>query len=373
MNVTQETIHVSQPDLGPEVEAAVLETLRSGRIAQGPRVAHLEDQYRAATGTKHAVAVNSGTAALIASLRVLEFEPGDEVITTPFTFAATLNAILRAGLTARFADVGPDFNMDPEKMAPLVNDRTRVILPVHLYGLPADMDPIMAAARERGLRVVEDAAQAIGASYRNRPAGSFDIGCFSMYATKNITTGEGGVVTTDDDAIADRLRVFRNQGMRSRYEYVATGENLRLTDVQASIGIPQMDRLEAITASRRANAAQLTAALDGLPGLVVPTEPHDRHHAYHQYTIRITEEAPVSRDELIAALAAAGIGSGVYYPRVVWDYEIYQNHPLVTRTDDVIEAHRAAREVLSLPVHPLLTPEQVDAVAKAVVDAFAAR
>lgn len=371
--MTQETIHVSQPDLGPEVEAAILETLRSGMIAQGSRVAHLEDQYRSATGTEHSVAVNSGTAALIASLHVLDFEPGDEVITTPFTFVATLNAILRAGLTARFADIGPDFNLDPEKMAALVNNRTRAILPVHLYGLPADMDPIMEVAQERGLRVVEDAAQAIGASYRNRSAGSFDIGCFSMYATKNITTGEGGMVTTNDDAIADRLRVFRNQGMRSRYEYVAIGENLRLTDVQASIGIPQMDRLNEITAARRANAAQLTDALESLPGIVLPTEPADRIHAYHQYTIRITDESPVTRDELIAALAAAGIGSGVYYPRVVWDYEIYRDHPLVARTDDVTEAHRAAREVLSLPVHPLLTPEQVEAVAEAIVDVFATR
>ncbi len=367
-----ETIHVSQPDLGPEIEAVVVATLRSGMIAQGPRVARLEEQFRSVAGTTHAIAVNSGTAALIASLQVLDLEPGDEVITTPFTFAATLNAILRAGLTARFADIGTDFNLEVENVASLVNDRTKAILPVHLYGLPADMDPIVDLAQRRGLRVVEDAAQAVGATYRGRPAGSFDIGCFSMYATKNITTGEGGMVTTNDDAIADRLRLVRNQGMRSRYEYVAIGENLRMTDVQAAIGIPQMDRLADITDARRANAAALSAGLDGLPGVIVPTEPSDRSHVYHQYTVRITDEAPLTRAELIDALAAAGIGSGVYYPRVVWDYEIYHDHPLVSRADDVAEARRAANEVLSLPVHPLVTSDQIEAIVTTISNTFAA-
>ncbi len=317
--------------------------------------------------------MSSGTAALIASLQVFGFRPGDEVITTPFTFVATLNAILRAGLAARFADIGPDFNLDPAKVLPLVNERTRAILPVHLYGLPADMDPLTDLARSRGLRVVEDAAQAIGAAYRGRPVGSFDVACFSLYATKNITTGEGGMVTTNDDEIADRLRLMRNQGMRSRYEYASIGENLRLTDLQAAVGVPQMERLAEITDARRANAAQLSSALDGLPGLVLPSEPPDRVHAYHQFTVRVTDEAPTTRDELITALSSAGIGSGVYYPRVVSDYDVYRSHPLVSTSDDVSNAHEAAREVLSLPVHPLLRPEQIDAIGSVVVEAFTAR
>jgi dTDP-4-amino-4,6-dideoxygalactose transaminase len=369
--VPREAIHISQPDLGPDVEESVLETLRSGMIAQGPRVAGLEDQFRAATGAPHAIAVNSGTAALIASLHVLGLDPGDEVITTPFTFAATLNAIIRAGVTARFADIGPDFNIDPTRVESLVNDRTRVILPVHLYGLPVDMDPIIDIAVSNGLRIVEDAAQAIGAEYDGRPVGSFDIGCFSLYATKNVTTGEGGVVTTGDDEVADRLRLIRNQGMRSRYDYVAIGENLRLTDLQAAIGIPQMDALSEITNARRSNASALTARLDGLPGLIVPTEPDGRHHAFHQYTVRVTEDAPLTREDLIDALASAGIGSGIYYPRVVWDYDIYRDHPQVRTTDDVQEARRAALEVLSLPVHPLVTGDQIEYIADTIIDAFA--
>lgn len=371
--MAQQPIHIAQPNLGPDVEQLVLETLRSGMLAQGAQVAHLEDQFRSVTETKHAVALSSGTAALIAALQSFDFEPGDEVITTPFTFVATLNAILRAGLTARFADIGPDFNLDPEKVAPLINAKTRAILPVHLYGLPADMDPLMDLARSHDLRVIEDAAQAVGASYRGRPAGSFDVACFSLYATKNITTGEGGMVTTNDDDIADRLRLMRNQGMRGRYEYVSIGENMRLTDVQAAMGIPQMDRLEEITAKRRANAMGLAAALAGLPGLELPLEPPDRVHAYHQFTVRITDEAPTTRDELAAALASTGIGSGVFYPAVVWDYDIFRSNPLVSTSDDVSNARTAAREVLSLPVHPRIGPAEIDAIGSTITAAFANR
>ncbi len=200
-----------------DAEPLVLEVIRSGVLAQGPMVERLEDAFAEIAGVRHAVAVNNGTTALVAALQVLDLQPGDEVVTSPFTFVATLNAILEAGATARFADIREDdFAVDPAAVAATVGDRVKVLMPVHLYGQTADMGPLMDIARDRGLHVVEDAAQAHGATYEGKGAGSFGIGSFSFYATKNLTTGEGGMITTDDDAIADRLLVLSNQGMRQR-------------------------------------------------------------------------------------------------------------------------------------------------------------
>lgn len=234
-------IAISSISFGEEVEREVLDTLRSGIVAQGPKVKRLEDEFAALVGTRHAVAVNNGTTALIAALQVQDLQPGDEVLTTPFTFVATLNAILEAGATARFADISEsDFNIDPAVAAHRIGDRTKVLMPVHLYGQSADMGALMPLASKNGLTVVEDAAQAHGATFDGRGAGSFGVGCFSFYATKNLTTAEGGMITTDDDAIADRLRVLRNQGMRARYQYEMVGQNYRMTDLQASLALPQM-------------------------------------------------------------------------------------------------------------------------------------
>lgn len=203
-----------------DAEDLVVEVLRSGAIAQGPMVKRFEDAFAAVSGTKHAIAVNNGTTALVAALQVLGLKPGDEVVTSPFTFVATLNAILEAGATVRFADIRrDDFAIDPDAVVKAVTDRTKVLMPVHLYGQTADMGKLAPLAAERGLTVIEDSAQAVGASFEGKQAGSFGIGCFSLYATKNITTAEGGVITTDDDALADKLRVLRNQGMRARYQY----------------------------------------------------------------------------------------------------------------------------------------------------------
>jgi len=363
-------IPVSRVELGPDEERLVLEVLRSGQLAQGPMVARLEELFATTVGVPHAIAVNSGTTALVATLQALGIGPGDEVVTSPFTFVATLNAVLECGADVRFADISlDDFQLDPEAAAAVVSDRTGVVLPVHLYGLPADLPAFAELAARHGAALVEDAAQAHGAEVQGRPAGAWGIGCFSLYATKNITTGEGGMVTTADDDFADRLRVLRNQGMRARYQYEVPGHNYRLTDLQAAVGIPQLERLDDITKRRRQHAARLDEGLAGVPGLVTPVVRPGRTHVYHQYTVRVTDEARLSRDELAAALAERGVGSGVYYPRVVFDYDCYLHDPRV-HVDDMPNAERAAREVLSLPVHPHLDDTDLDVVIGSVREAL---
>ena len=352
-------IPISSVELGAEVEAEVLKVLRSGMVAQGPVVAEFERRFAELTGVKHAVAVNNGTTALVAALQVLDLEPGDEVVTSPFTFVATLNAILEAGATATFADIrAEDFNLDPDRVAEAVTDRTRVLMPVHLYGQTVDVDPFVELARTRNLALVEDSAQSHGATYGGRAAGSFGIGCFSFYGTKNLTTGEGGIITTDDDVVADRLRVLRNQGMRARYQYEVAGHNYRLTDLQAALVLPQLDRYERTVARRKENAAALAEGLDGVPGLVVPRELPGRSHVWHQFTVRVTPDAAVSRDELVSRLTEVGVGNGIYYPKLVFDYETYRTHPRV-RISDVPVAAQVVTEVVSLPVHPRVSADDV--------------
>ncbi len=364
-------IPISRVDVGQEEIDGVVEVLRSGMLAQGPRVAELEAAFAELHGVAHAVAVNNGTTALVAAMQALDVQPGDEVITTPFSFIATLNAILEAGGRARFADIGPDYNLDPAAIEPLVNERTKVILPVHLYGLMADMDPLMEVASRHGVAVLEDAAQSVGARYKGQAAGSYGVGTFSLYGTKNITCGEGGMVTTGDESVADRLRLLRNQGMRARYQYEIAGHNYRLTDVQAAIVLPQLQRLKTIKEARQANAAALSAGLARVPGLIVPAVPADREHVWHQYTVRITPDAVLDRDALSARLTQAGIGNGFFYPRLMHDYDCYRDHPLVAH-DDTPFAQQVTDEVISLPVHPGLTPADVERIVETVRSLLAA-
>lgn len=244
-------IPISVVRLGEDAERLAVEVIRSGHLAQGPIVERLEAGVAGLAGARHAIAVNNGTTALVAALRVLDLQPGDEVVTSPFTFAATLNAILESGATARFADITEDdFCLDPTALARVVSPRTRVVLPVHLYGQVADMTAIAAAAP--GAQLVEDAAQSLGAGTLGGR-----LACFSFYGTKNVTTGEGGAIATNDDGLADRLRVLRNQGMRNRYEYVVPGHNWRLTDLAAALAVPQLDAYPETVARRRAHAARL--------------------------------------------------------------------------------------------------------------------
>jgi perosamine synthetase len=352
-------INITEVRLGSAEEELVLGVLRSGRLAQGPRVEELEQVFARVHDSDFAVAVNNGTTALVAAMYAANLQPGDEVITSPFSFVATLNAILETGATARFADIGDDFCIDPESVETLINSRTRAIMPVHLFGLPADMYTLSDIARRHDLAIIEDAAQAHGARIGDRAVGSFGMGCFSFYATKNITSGEGGIVTTNDAAIADRLRLLRNQGMRARYEYEIPGHNFRMTELQAAIAIPQMGRLEEISRIRRLNAKVLCDGLADLPGLSLPQVPSNRTHVFHQFTVRIVESAPITRDELASRLLEAQIATGIYYPRLMHDYNCYRNDVRVG-ADETPYAHRTATQVLSLPVHQYLSAEDLN-------------
>lgn len=358
-----------------DAEDLVVEVLRSGAIAQGPMVKRFEDAFATVAGTKHAIAVNNGTTALVASLQALDLAPGDEVITSPFTFVATLNAILEAGATVRFADIRrEDFAIDPDAVAAAVTDRTKVLMPVHLYGQTADMGKLAPFAAERGLRIIEDSAQAVGASFEGKQAGSYGIGCFSLYATKNVTTAEGGVITTDDDELADKLRVLRNQGMRARYQYEMAGHNYRMTDLHAAVGIPQLAKLDQLAAARQANAKRLSDGLADTPGLGVPQVLPGRSHVWHQYTVLVGPHAMLSRDELAAALTEKGIGNGIYYPKIVFDYDCYRGHPLIpdATVADFPVASSVTDQALSLPVHPHLTESDLDRIVETVREVLGA-
>jgi perosamine synthetase len=323
-------------------------------------VEELEQAVAEVAGVGHAVAVSSGTAALSVSLGSLDLAPGDEVITSPFTFVATLNAILASGATAKFVDIrAEDFNIDTALIEDRITERTKVLLPVSLYGQMADMVTMEKLATRHGLTMVEDAAQAIGATLHGRPAGSFGVGCFSLYATKNVTAGEGGIITSDNSEVAERARLLRNQGMRGRYDYSCIGGNFRLSDMHAAVGLSQIRRLQELSERRKCNAERLSDGLKGIDGLVLPQSLDGRGHGWHQYTVRVTEDAPCTRDELASELASRGISTGVHYPRMVFDYDCYRDHPQVV-TSEVPVAAATALEVLSLPVHPRLTDADLD-------------
>ncbi len=363
-DVTLRTIPISSPLLGREVEELVLSVIRSGRLAQGPMVERFEALCAEMAGTAHAVALCNGTVALEAALELSDVRPGAEVITSPFTFAATINAILRRGAVVRFADIGDDFTLDPLSVASLVGPRTVALMPVHLFGLMADMGAITKIAELNQLAVIEDAAQAHGASQEGRRAGSFGTGCFSFYATKNVAAGEGGCVTTSDPAAAERLRVLRNQGMRGRYDYVDIGVNWRMTDLAAAVAIPQLQHLAETNDVRRSNAAQLSGLLSADPRIETPAVPQGRTHVWHQYTVLLPRGC--DRDGVVNAMADAGVQTGIYYPRLVWDYPPYRSHPGVCPSDTP-RARDAAQRCLSLPVHPALAPGDVERIATALL------
>ncbi len=355
-------IDITKVTFDRRVEETVLSVLRSGMIAQGPCVEAMENAVAKVVGVSNAVAVSNGTAALVAALHTLGVGAGDEVITSPFTFVATVNAIRAVGARPRFADIDIDtFTICPASVEALVTPRTKVVLPVHLYGQTADMTALAAIAHHHGLAIVEDAAQALGATHAGCAAGSFGLGTFSFYATKNVTTGEGGVVTTDDDNLAASLRIFRNQGMRERYRYDAFGLNLRLTDLQAAVGLPQLERLEEINETRARNAARLTAGLADLRGLHVPRVRRGDRHVFHQYTLRIDDQARVDRDALQARLADDGIGAAVYYPSLVCDGIV----------DSCQRAAAVTGQVLSLPVHQHLSDADLERIVFSVRGALA--
>jgi dTDP-4-amino-4,6-dideoxygalactose transaminase len=353
-------IPISKPDIGPAEEEAVLDVLRSGMLAMGRRTIEFEEAWAAYCGVKHAVFMASGTVALEAVLRALGIGPGDEVITVSFTFNATVSAILQAGARPVFVDIrAEDFCLDLDRVEAAITPRTKAIMPVHLYGLMADMDPLVAIAERHGIPIVEDAAQAHGATYRGRRAGQFGPAMFSLYATKNLMTGEGGFATTDDDALADRIRLYRNHGMRVRYHHEALGSNFKPTDLAAALGLAQLARLDERTERRRRNAARLTA---GLAGYLTPHVPDGREHAWHQYTMRF----PGERARVIEGLTERGVGTLIYYPVPVHRQAYLQAFVPGAADLDLPVTNRLSDEVLSVPVRPNLDPDDLEAVIAAI-------
>ncbi len=355
-------IPLSKPDIGPAEEAAVLDVLRSGMLAMGRRTAEFEEAWAAYCGVKHAILMANGTVALEAILRGLGVGPGDEVLTVSFSFNATASAVLQVGARPVFVDVrADDYCMDPDRVEAALTPRTRAILPVHLYGLMADMGPLAAIAERHGIPIVEDAAQAHGATCQGRRAGQFGPAMFSLYATKNLMTGEGGFATTDDDGLADRIRLQRNHGMRVRYHHESLGTNLKPTDLAAALGLAQLARLDERTEQRRRHAARLT---EGLRGYLTPQVPEGREHVWHQYTMRF----PGERARVIDGLTERGIGTLIYYPVPIHRQAYLQALVPGAADLDLPVTDRLADEVLSVPVRPNLSPDELEAVIAAIRD-----
>jgi dTDP-4-amino-4,6-dideoxygalactose transaminase len=348
-----QTIPAARPVIGEEEIEAAVRVLRGGHVVQGPEVAAFEEEFSALVEGRHCVAVNAGTSALLLSLAAAGLGPGDEVIVPSFTFAATANSVRLTGATPVFADIDADtFNLDPDAVKALIGPRTAAIMPVHLYGQPADLGRLGELAEQHGLLLVEDAAQAHGAAFEGRPAGAFGkASCFSFYPTKNMHSLEGGMVVTPDAEFARTLRLLRNQGMERQYANEIVGYNLRMTDVSAAIGRVQLGKLAGWNERRRANAAALDAALAGIEGLRTPVVAVGATHVYHQYTVRVADGR---RDALRAHLADQGVGTGVYYPTPTHRLPPFAALGEQALRGPLPETDRAADEVLSLPVHPSL-------------------
>ncbi|MFV0433684.1 MAG: DegT/DnrJ/EryC1/StrS family aminotransferase [Leucobacter sp.] len=351
--MSSDFIPAAKPIVGDEEREAVDRVLRSGMIAQGPEVAAFEREFSDHfVGGRSVVAVNSGTSGQHLGLLAAGVGPGDEVIVPSFTFAATGNSVALTGATPVFVDIEPDyFTLDPEAVRAAITPRTKGIMPVHLYGHPFLVDQIEAIASEHGIAIYEDAAQAHGASWQGRPVGTIgDFAMFSLYPTKNMTSGEGGMVSCAGEEIERGVRLLRNQGMEKQYENEVVGFNARMTDIHAAIGRVQLTKVDGWTARRQQNAATLNAGLADVAGVLTPAVADGAVHVYHQYTVRVDA---AERDRMHVALKEEyGVGSGVYYP--------IPNHRLPSLAKfapglELPETERAAREVLSLPVHPSLS------------------
>ena len=363
--------------VGAQIEESVLAVLRSGNYILGQNVARLEEAVAQLCGAKYAVAVANGTDALILALWAANIGPGDEVITPPFTFAATAEAIALRGARAVFVDVDPaTFNLDPSLVEAAITPRTKAIIPVHLYGQPADMDPILAIADRWGLKVIEDNAQAIGATYKGRPTGSLgDMSCISFYPTKNLgAAGDAGMVVTSDDALSQRLKVLRAHGCRKRYYHDELGVNSRLDEIQAAVLLVKLPHLSAWNERRNQVARWYARAFKNSPQIVLPQPMLHTGHVFHQYTIRIDGGpgcSPVSRDEVMSQLSLRGIGSMCYYPVPLHLQTAFS--ALGYRRGDFPVSEMLARDVLSLPMYPELTEEQVNRVASNLNDIVSSR
>ncbi len=356
-------IPINKPILGDEERKAVESVLVSGKLTDasfegGTYVRQFEAKVASLLGAKHVVAVSSGTAALHTVLLALGVKPGDEVIVPSFTFVATANVVLACGARPVFVDTKDDYNMDPKEFSKAITGKTKAVIPVHLYGFPADMDEIREIAARSSVRVVEDAAESLGATYKGKQTGVLsDAGCFSMYATKVVTSGEGGAISTDSDELAEKLRLVRNHGMVHGYDTRHLGFNYRLPEMGAALASVQMDRLHGFIESRTRNVAHLEETMGKVDGADFTQEAQGKTHVYYLYTLRLRK----NRDEILAALNSAGIGAAVYFKTPVHMTPLYSD--LGYAKTRLAHTEDASAHVISLPVHPGLGAKEIERVA----------
>ena len=353
------TIPIARPVLGMEEVEAVREVFESGVLVQGERIKSFEREFAEYTGVEHAVAVANGTLALDAALKALELGSGDEVVTSAFSFIASSNCVLYQGAKPVFADIDPrTFNIDPSDAAEKITAKTKVVIPVHLYGQPAEMDALREIAEDYGIHLVEDAAQAHGAEYKRQKVGGLgDIGCFSLYATKNMTTGEGGIITTNNRELARKVRLLINHGDTGKYNHVILGYNYRMSEASAAVGSVQLKKLDKSNEIRRKNASVLTGGIGKVSGLTPPYVKDDMKHVFYQYVIRVKESYPVDRDELAEHLRERGVGVAVHYPTPVYGQPLYKELGYGKAVCSMAED--ASKRVLSLPVHPSVNEDDI--------------
>ncbi len=360
-------IPINLPQIGDEEIAAVVRVMKSGILTSGlgagPQVVEFERNFAEFAGVKHAIAVNTGTAALHAAIMASKVKFGDEVILPSFTFVATAEAVVLAGGKPVFVDIDPEtFTLSSQAVEKAITEKTKAIVPVDLYGLPADIKPIRAIAAKHSISIVEDCAQSHGATYEDKPAGALaDLACWSLYAAKNIGTGEGGVVTTDNDETAETVRMIRTHGEKVKYSSTILGTNYRMTEIQAAIGIVQLKKLPNFLDKRTRNANNLTTFLEKNEKILLPPKVENRNPSWYLYTIRIKNATEEKRNSIIKQMHEKGIGAEAYYPTPVHHMQYYEQN---FGRFNLPETDKAAKQVLSLPIHPSVTNEQVEFIAK---------
>lgn len=364
----EKIISINQPQIGEQEIEAVGRVLRSGILTDhsgnGPAVKQFEAEFGKFVKAKHAITVNNGTAALHMALLANGVTSGDEVVLPSFTFTATAEAVALTGAKPVFVDIDPStYNIDPEKIDSSINAKTKAIMPVDLYGLPSNMQVISEIAEKHGLTVIEDAAQAHGAVYKGKPPGYFaDMTCWSFYATKNITTGEGGMITTSHDEYAEKLRCIRRHGEKEGYKSVMLGHNYRMPELEAALGCVQLRKLPGFLEKRRRNAGLLTERLDDVQRLDLPNELPESEHSWYLYTVRLRDADAKARNTVVDELRKHSVGATVYYHTPIHMMPYYRQFG----KHHLPETERAAQQVFSLPVHPSLTFEQMNHIASSV-------
>jgi len=360
-------IQLSKPLIGEDEINAVAEVMKSGNIAEGQKVKNFEEYFAKYIGTDYAIAVNSGTAALHISLLAHNIGNSDEVITTPFSFIATANSILHTGATPIFADIDEKtFNIKPESIVEKITSKTKAIIPVHLYGHPSDMNVIMEIAEDYNLIVIEDACQSHGAEFNNKKVGSFETGTFSFYPTKNMTTGEGGMITTNNKNIVKRAKMIRSHGSSKRYFHEILGYNMRMTDISAAIGLVQLQKLDDFNEKRIKNAKYISNKLCNIHGLTIPHIDKRCKHVFHQYTLKINNNI-ISREKIEKILSEKEIVTGIYYPTPIHKQPFYKK---LGYNNSFPISEKLSTEVLSLPVHPGLNSSELNKITETIKEIY---